>query len=404
MFRVPDLIALSGCCATIALLPTATGAGGPHGFRVLYNFCAEMHCADGYDPEAGVIIDGAGNLYGTTARGGTKSHGVVFKLAPDGTESVLHVFQGRQDGSHPMSDLIADATGDLYGTTADGGRKSFGTVFKLAPDGTEMVLHAFAGGSDGSQPRAGLIADGNGNLYGTASAGGSNNCGVIYRLAPDGTETVLHSFGGGFNDGCNPAAALIADRHGNLFGTTANGGEGSAGVVFRLGRHRETVLHSFCAKAECRDGANPVAALIEDRSGNLYGTAPFGDGCADVVFPDGCGVVFEVAPSGRETTLFPFNVVGGADPSAALTADGKGNLYGTTLEGFGGNLPANRNGYGVAFKLGSDGSETVLHGFGTTEGGCFPGSRLLRDGHGDLYGTATSCGAHYGGTVFVVKE
>jgi len=178
-------------------------------------------------------MDKKDNLYSTTAGGGADGQGVVFKLAPDGTETVLYSFTGGSDGEHPQAGLIMDSSGNLYSTTYGGGADGDGVVFRLAPDGTETVLHSFTGGSDGANPFAGLIMDSSGNLYSTTSGGGPDARGVVFKLAPDGTETVLHSFtrrsGGAF-----PEAGLIMDSSGNLYSTTESGGADKDGVVFKL--------------------------------------------------------------------------------------------------------------------------------------------------------------------------
>src|SRR5205085_5585010 len=190
--------------------------------------------ADGAGPASGLIADDAGNLYGTTYFGGQVTNycanqgaacGVVFKLAPSGTETVLQTFAG-PDGANPIAGLIADSAGNFYGTTIVGGTAGDGTVFKLAPDGTETVLHSFQGGNDGSGPRSALIMDKRGKLFGTTSLGGSpaecngnsEGCGTVFELKSDGTERVLHAFTGGA-DGGLPIAGLL-EKNGNLYGTT----------------------------------------------------------------------------------------------------------------------------------------------------------------------------------------
>jgi uncharacterized repeat protein (TIGR03803 family) len=187
---------------------------------------------DGGSPNGPLIRDKAGNLYGTTSSG----CGVAFKIAQDGTETVLHAFQGGNDGCSPEAGLIADARGNFYGTTVNGGTgcngQGCGTVFKLTPDGTESVLYAFQGGNDGWWPKAGVTADKTGNLYGTTSWGGGTRCeygygcGTVFKVAPDGTETILHSFNG--KDGYEPLAAPTVDKKGNIYGTTSRAGTGAA--------------------------------------------------------------------------------------------------------------------------------------------------------------------------------
>jgi len=284
---------------------------------VLYNFCSLPKCSDGAGPLAGLIFDQAGNLYGTTANGGGGSgndEGTVFKLEPNAngswTESVLHSFNG-PDGSGPGASLIFDSTGNLYGTTeyggtGGGGTAGGGTIFELMPANggwTESVLYNFCSlpnCSDGSQPRASLIFDQAGNLYGTTFLGDAAcNCGVVFQLTfgqgGSWTETVLHAFTGGY-DGGYAWGGLVFDGTGNLFGTAYEGGNltacptGGCGVVFKLtpnskGAWHEAVLHDFMA----HPGALPAAGMIFDSAGNLYGTtrgynSPFN------------GSVFEITP------------------------------------------------------------------------------------------------------------
>ena len=273
----------------------------PDGHKTeLYTFTG---ASDGRMPNAGVVRDKAGNLYGTTIWGGAHNKGVVFKLTKTKgsgyAESVLHSFGGASDGVQPDAGLMADKAGNLYGTTIVGGSGNCsaggcGTVYKITPGGHETVLYNFNGGSDGNYPYADVIKDAQGNLYGTAYVGGSGNNGVVFKLAPDGTETVLHSFAGG-SDGANPYAGVIADTAGNLYGTTVYGGSSNLGTVFKLAPDgTETVLHSFAGN----DGRYPQAGLIADEAGNLYGATQFGGpGTCNPLLPLGCGVVFEIENS-----------------------------------------------------------------------------------------------------------
>jgi uncharacterized repeat protein (TIGR03803 family) len=275
---------------------------------------------DGVSPVAGLVFDNEGNLYGTTSKGGTYGRGTVFMLVPSSsgvwTEKVLHNFSGR-DGGGPKAGLIFDASGNLYGTTAFGGDFNFGTVFRLVPVGgggwTENVLHNFTGGSDGGVPLSGLVFDSAGNLYGTAYDGGvtsacvfvaSSGCGTVFQLTPmsSGTwnENVLYAFLGG-NDGYNPDAGLILDAGGNLYGTTTSGGSLEAcdgfgcGTVFEVSPSSsgwiENILHIFTGTG---DGENPLAGLTIDTSGNLYGTTEIGEGGGC------CGTVFELMPGSKD--------------------------------------------------------------------------------------------------------
>jgi uncharacterized repeat protein (TIGR03803 family) len=304
---------------------------------VLYRFTGGE---DGGYPLAGLVADGAGNLYGTTSEGGRvgclygTGCGSVFKLTPNGTETVLHNFKGRKDGAYPYAGLVADAAGNLYGTTAGGGKSGSGTIFKIAPDGKETVLHRFSG-ADGGNPKGALFIDVAGNLYGTTDVGGTANHGTVFRLSPDGTETVLYSFKD-HTGGSYPDSNLIADDAGNLYGTASYGGANQAGTVFRLAPDSTyTVLYNFTGGA---DGAEPDAGLIADGAGSLYGTTKYG-GTMNV------GTVFKLAVGGSFTVLYSFE--GGKDgawPLAGLIADGGGNLYGTAYG-------RGKAGMGVVFEI-----------------------------------------------------
>jgi len=397
--------------AAVAALATLASIGTAHaGVTTLYEFEGE---SDGAMPEAGLIQDRAGNLYGTTFLGGYNNCGTVFKLAPDGTETVLHSFSNMNgDGGRPMAGLVQDRAGNLYGTTYFGPKNNpyddgYGIVFKIAPDGTETVLHTFTG-SDGGQPAADLILDKAGNLYGTTS-GGYPADGTVFKLAPDGTETVLRTFSG-VDYGLYPDGALILDRAGNLYGTTSGGGSQNCpigcGVVFKLAPDgTETVLYSFAGKS---DGGKPEAGLIQDEAGNFYGTTKLGGmlGCKWGNSDNGCGTVFKLAPDGTETVLYSFTGKNGtgANPNAGLIRDKAGNLYGTTLRG--GDPMATDLGGGIVFKLAPDGTETVLYSVG---GGLAAG--LLKGADGQLYGTALGgnegrdCYGNHGcGTVFRLNK
>jgi uncharacterized repeat protein (TIGR03803 family) len=212
---------------------------------LLYSFTGG---SDGNNPYAGLVMDASGNLYGTTYPVGDGNHGVVFELKQVSgvwTLEVLHTFTGGNDGGNPYAGLILDGAGNLYGTTAEGGADEYGVVFKLSPPSgtgtswTETVLHTFTGGNDGGSPYGGLVFDASGNLYGATVFGGADGYGVAYKLTPvlgttgGWTETLLHTFTGG-NDGGYPECTLVFDSSGNLFGTTTNGGASGNGVVFEI--------------------------------------------------------------------------------------------------------------------------------------------------------------------------
>jgi uncharacterized repeat protein (TIGR03803 family) len=386
----------------------------------LYDFASNP---DGASPYAGLISDAAGNLYGTTESGGTLGWGTVFELARNSsggwTETVLHSFSV-SDGSTPMGGLVFDAAGNLYGTTELGGTAKDGVVFRLAPNGSggwnETVLYSFQG-YDGSEPRGTLIFDATGNLYGTTTFGGINNCfsgcGEVFKLAPAASGhwslTLLHKFSGGV-DGKNPESGVVFDSAGNLYGTTEFGGftgrgcESSAcGVAFELspttkGPWKETILHEFKLQA---DGGFPIGGVTFDSAGNVYGTTEFGGAF-------GVGVVFELSRSAgvwSETELFSFNSTDGGEPWAGVTFDSVGNLYGTTYNG------GTHDG-GVVYKLtpgSGNWTESVLYDFSSGGGaGAALFSPVLVDHSGNLYVTAANGGSFSGcsigcGAVFEIE-
>ncbi|MGE5056322.1 MAG: choice-of-anchor tandem repeat GloVer-containing protein [Acidobacteriota bacterium] len=396
--RSPKLESIhSLLCLAIALSSMVLGAGAAQAqtFTTLFSF----NNSDGANPQASLIMDAQGNLYGTTSSGGTYGFGTVFKLDPSGKETVLHSFAGNlEDGGTPVANLIADVSGNLYGTTDQGATPAGGgTVFKLDPSGNETILHSFTGGSDGGNPESGLVMDAQGNFYGTTFAGGAYGFGTVFKVDLSGNETVLHSFTGG-SDGYMPHGNLIMDAQRNLYGTTfsSNNPAQGNGVVFKLDpAGSETVLYTFTGGG---DGAWPNA-LIMDAAGNLYGTAGFG-GNPNCYSGQGCGTVFKVDPSGNETVLYSFT--GGSDGQGpgSLIMDAQGNLYGTTSSG-------GAYGYGTVFRLNPSGSETVLHSFTGGNDGMLPSGGLIMDAANNLYGTTYGGGASnncYGGcgTLFKV--
>jgi uncharacterized repeat protein (TIGR03803 family) len=299
---------------------------------------------DGAYPEAGIVQDMEGNLYGTTVEGGRYGCGIIFRVDKTGKETVLHTFSGKgHDGCQPYASLIRDAAGNLYGTTWGGGSNG-GTVFKLDEAGKERVLHAFTG----AVIPAGLVRDERGNLYGVTLDGGAYHDGTVFKVCTIGKATVLHSFSGTSThgpDGVRPEAGLVRGPEGNLYGTTVSGGIFGYGTVFKVDKNgRETVLHSFSGTG---DGAQPFADLVMDSRGNLYGTTFYGG-----VFNH--GTVFKVDKAGKETVLY--NFVGNGDgvcPWAGLARDAKGNLYGTTSFDYI-HSDGSAAGYGTVFKLTPD--------------------------------------------------
>ncbi len=389
--------------ATLAIftIPFLSAVQATAADNVLHSF---QGGTDGSYPQAGLTSDAAGNLYGTTFQGGTAGVGTVFELTPAGggtwTEKVLYSFGGA-DGNGPFGGVIFDAAGNLYGTTIGGGTYLAGTAFELSPAGggtwTEKVLWSFGNGTDGTSPAAGLIFDAAGNLYGTTQTGGTNGAGMVFELTPAGggswTEKVLYSFGNG-TDGEQPAAGLIFDAAGNLYGTTAFGGTSSKGTVFELtpaggGNWTEKVLLRF----NVTGGANPQAGLIFDAAGNLYGTT-FGGGAYNL------GTLFELTPAGggtwTEQVLHSFgNGTDGSGPWAGLTFDAAGNLYGTTR--YGGSY-----GGGTVFRFSAHG-EVLLYSFSGADGKN-PIAGLALDAGGNLYGTTYLGGASNQGTAFEITN
>jgi uncharacterized repeat protein (TIGR03803 family) len=354
---------------------------------------------DGSNPSSAVVLDQDGNAYGATFSGGNSTTcnggcGAVFKVAPDGTETVFYNFAGKNDGANPNF-LELQGT-NLVGTTLIGGiygekvrRFGLGTIFAITLTGQKSLWHSFRGGvhsyplalsqgpdgqfgvttagaslfrahknyngsvmnalssndrailkfkgsnpAAGEFPTAGLAFDAQGNIYGTTMGGGAHGSGVLFEVGSKGGEIVLHDFGSGGGDGGEPSAGLMNDAQGNIYGTTANGGSLGAGTVFKVTSSGIAIVYSFGGP----DGNDPQSLLIFDAQGNLYGTTDFGG-----VYNQ--GTVYELSPSGQETVLYSFTGgVDGAHPQAALVFDSQGNLYGTTTGG-------GANGQGTVFKL-----------------------------------------------------
>jgi uncharacterized repeat protein (TIGR03803 family) len=385
--------------------------------KVLYDFNYTATKKGPIFPIGGLVFDAAGNLYGTTNAGGSGDTefigGAVFeltKMCGRWTEKTLHNFGSGKDGFAPDAGrgLIFDAAGNLYGTDPDGGAgQGLGIVFELSPtaegDWTEKIL------LNGDGPEGGLIFDAAGNLYGTTYSGGSEQsrgncqfgCGIAFELSPaaDGgwTERILHNFGGA-GDGRNPMAALVFDAAGNLYGTTSGGGVFGLGTAFELspqldGGWTERILHNFGGAG---DGGTPKASLIFDAAGNLYGTTYAGGAF-------GIGTAFELSPQSgggwTESILHSFgNGEDGSALFAGVTFDVSGNLYGTAWTGgaFGGGTV-----YELTPEAGGDWTEKTLHSFGNGKDGSGPHGELILDAEGNLYGTAG--GGVYGlGTVFEI--
>jgi uncharacterized repeat protein (TIGR03803 family) len=315
------------------------------------------------------------------------------------TETVLYNFKGYPgDGAHPAASLILDEKGDLYGTTDLGGEYGLGTVFEWTATGTEKVLYSFGSQSgDGSVPAGGLIFDKENNLYGTAATGGAFGYGAVFELTATGVEKILYSFGGQPGDGATPVAGLIFDKKGNLYGTTEYGGAHAYGTIFELSAAgTEKVLYSFGSQSG--DGTYPVG-LIFDTKSNLYGTTIQGGDLSCGY--GGCGTIFELTKAGTEKVLYSFSGYpgDGDGPSAGLIFDKKGDLYGTTE--YGGTYNCIGHGCGTVFELTAAGTEKVLYSFGSqSDDGNYPVAGLNFDKKGNLYGTTYASGSYNYGTVF----
>jgi len=375
--------------------------------KVLYSFGTGT---DANSPVTAMVFDTAGNLYGTTLAGGAHNLGAIFQLTPGSggkwTETVIYSFNGGQDGMAPLGGVILDATGTLYGTTSRGALGS-GTVYSLSPVGGGQwkfkVLHTFIG-TTGGVPSASLEFDGAGNLYGTTAEGGSHGLGSVFQMVP-GTNgkwkfKAVHSFNNNGHDGYDPLAPVIIDSAGNLYGTTNQGGVNRDGIVFELtpgsnGKWSEKILHAFNA-GNGRDGAAPTGPVTLDANGNLFGTTNAGG--KDRFY----GIVFELSLNSnnhwQETILHAFtDGPDGGEPNCNLVLDSAGNVYGTGSTG--GNQ-------GVVFKetlINGKWKHSVLHKFQGGSDGINPHAGLVFDASGVLYGTTKLGGTNNLGTVFSLK-
>jgi uncharacterized repeat protein (TIGR03803 family) len=358
--------------------------------------------SDGANPLSGLFFAG-GNLFGTASSGGSSGLGVVFRLSLSGQETVLHEFTGGTDGANPQGRLVMDKAGNFYGTTTAGGVSNAGTVFKVTRRGKETLLYSFTGKPDGANPVAGLAIDIAGNLYGTTTAGGANGNGTVFKLAiptvsgSEWTETVLYSFGKS-PDGTVPVAGVTFDLSGNLYGTTSAGGTSGYGTVFQLtpsgSAWTETILHHFALKS---DGGIPYAGLVLDSNGNLYGAATEGGAGGQ----NGGGTIFELTPTsgGGWTFSVLYGLYGWAISGSfrnLLLESGK--IYATThCDG--------ADNSGTIYELtlsGGTWTYNPLYVFTGGSDGQYSFSNLAADKNGNLYGTTKQGGAHGFGVAFKV--
>ena len=358
-------------------------------FKVLYNFDGASH---GGDPYASLARDAAGNLYSTVDYGGGTSYaGGVFKVAPDGTETMLYNFTGGADGAYPFSSVVRDSKGNLYGTTSQGGSDNAGVVFKVDPSGTETVLHNFTGGADGVIPTGGLVRDKAGNLYGTTSQGGTSNDGIVFKISPSGKETILHTFTGSATDGKYPTyTTLLMDAQGNFYGVTEEGGSADGGILYKLSKTGKlTILHSF--KGGTTDGCNVLGTPFMDAAGNFYGTT---SSCGTHTL----GTVWEVKKNGQERLLHSFagGTSDGEYPLAGVVKDATGNLYGNTETGGASDV-------GTVYRISNTGKFTLLHSFDGTDGK-YPYGSFAQNSKGTIFGSTLNGGTIGYGTVWKITK
>jgi uncharacterized repeat protein (TIGR03803 family) len=387
-------------------------------YRILRHFCAKAGCPDGQLPMAALTLDGAGNLYGTTSLGGSNNAGAVFEIDRTGDTPVYHrlfnfqTCDGCGSGTNPQASIMLDTSGAIYGTAYYGGTRGGGTLFKLMPiDGTTHwhahVYHNFCSSSfcaDGYNPvsgafyaqsRYGAPYDGNSWTYGVTIAGGQSPYGVLYRWSPKGGEHIAKSFcvEAACADGAQPNGEVAFNDAGYACGTTRTGGAQQKGTFYCLEDGDASWTYSFCRLTDCVDGSTPQAGVVPDGNNNLLGTTRFGGRYNQ-------GTVFVISSvSHKETLRYSFcrltSCLDGKNPVSSVLLIGDA-IYGTTLGGgkFGG---------GTIYRIDSTGHETVLYSFcrlSACTDGYLPQAGLVTDGNGHLFGTASGGGRYGAGTVF----
>jgi len=388
--------------AALALASAPSQPARAQSFRVLYTFTGG---ADGGTPEAPLLLHGS-RLYGTTIVGGSSNNGVVFQFdLKTGQQTVVHNFAGSpSDGSDAAyAGLFADGAGNLYGVTAQGGSNGLGTVFELSsPSGSEK-LWSLAGRTNGQDPQSAPVRDSSGT-YSTAYAKGPKGAGTVFKLGKAGSVTPIHSFN--IRDGGGPTGAVVL-INGFLYGATYYGGVDGAGIIYKVNAATgaATVLYSFTGAG---DGGYPHGGLAADAAGNLYGTTTVGGisgnpNCPDNTPAPGCGTVFKLDTSGNLTTLYSFGGGSdGSDPEGPLALDAQGSIYGTTNGGGTVSPGLCEYGCGTVYKLDTAGNFTTLHSFqgGTGGGGAYGGVTL---GPGGVIFGATDSSSPGFGIVFALK-
>jgi len=408
---------LFGCITMFLFFPLLPARAGAQTEKVLYSFSGTT----GAKP-FGLTEDASGNFYGASAATTTQSYGSIYRLAKGSSGhwnmTVLYVFKGLWDGKYPNAKLVVDSAGNVYGTTAQGGSFhdcSCGTVFELSPRSSgswkETTLYSFQGGNDGAEPHAGLTSDSAGNLYGTAYVGGTADLGTVFKLSPVSgggwSESTLYSFQGG-SDGLEPSAPVVLDQSGNIYGVTEiGGGQGSCygtygcGTVFELtpnsGSWSESILHTFTGSG---DGGVPTGGLAVDQYGDIYGVANRG-GYVSLCGGIGCGAAFILEPYFGSWVFYTIHgfqdLIDGAYPVGGLTTGKAADVvYGTTTSD-------GPSCCGTVFKLSATQAGwtgSVLYSFTGEPDGAYPYGNLILDAHGNLYGTTTAGGADNQGTIF----
>jgi len=360
---------------------------------------------DGKGP-TGTLVQGTdGNFYGMTVTGGTFNEGTAFRMTPQGVVTILHNFGSTvtHDGTFPHGSLVLGADGNFYGTAALGGTANLGTVFMMTSQGAVTILHNFGGtaNNDGSDPQGGMVLGGDGNFYGTTLTGGAGFSGTVFMMTPQGAVTILHSFQDGTvtNDGLSPQLPVVQGADGNFYGTTPQGGPAGRGTAFRITPQGTlTILHSFGDGSVTNDGQMPMSALIQLPDGNFYGTTSNGS----VTSPN--GVVYKMTSAGAITILHTFQdesvLNDGSQPNGALVLGSDGNLYGTAQLGGG------VSNEGCVYELSSTGKFLILHGFqdgSVANDGSTPLTALVQGSDGNLYGMTQAGGANSSnGTAYVI--
>ena len=391
--------------AIFASVPLSAARGAST--EVIYSFAGGQ---DGEYADTDLVMDGAGNIYGTSVQGGAHGSGTVWRLSPEGntwTHTVLYSFTGGADGGEPYKGVTLDADGNLYGTAVTGGggtcEGGCGVAYKLTNNGgtwTQRVIHQFNGPDDGQGPGARLTIGDDGDIYGMAPTGGEFGAGTIYQMHATRhgwNFKVIHAFTGGA-DGCGGSAGAMLVHGGSLYGASTACGANGAGLIYALtpnqkGKFKFKILYAFKGEP---DGSFPYGGLMFDAKGNIYGTTYY-DG------EDEVGAVYELSPKDRgewkERELYSFKDNGsdGASSISNLVQDASGNLYGTTSAGGTSNL-------GTIFKLTSGAhhswTESVVHSFGGPPDGAFAYNGMVGDGSGVFYGATTHGGEDDEGAIY----